>query len=62
MYRLRGYHAPSSGPGQPKLNTRAFGRLDDLAEKYAESVSSVPTPDTGANELQEHGFAEKSDS
>lgn len=36
-----------------------FGRLDDAAEKFSESQSSIATPDTGADELQEHGFAEK---
>ncbi|KAL1848426.1 hypothetical protein Plec18170_008024 [Paecilomyces lecythidis] len=57
--RLRGYQLPSSGPGQPRPNPRAYGRLDDAVEKYAESLSSVATPDAGADELQDRGFAEK---
>lgn len=57
--RLRGYHLPPSGAYQPKRNSRKYGRLDDAAEKYAESTSSVATPDGGATELKEHGFAEK---
>lgn len=60
--RLRGYHLPPSGPYQPKSNPRKYGRLDDAAEKYAESTSSVATPDAGANELEEHGFAVKTTS
>ncbi|KAJ9407186.1 hypothetical protein DTO045G8_5035 [Paecilomyces variotii] len=59
--RLRGYQLPASGPGQPKRNPRAYGRLDDAVEKYAESISSVTVPDAGADELQDRGFAEKKD-
>ena len=59
--RLRGYHLPASGAYQPRRNFRKYGSLDDTAEKYAESTSSsIATPDAGANELQEQGFAEKS--
>lgn len=60
-YRLRGYHLPPAGPFQPRFNPRKFGRLDDAAEKYAESAaSSIATPDAGASELEDRGFAEKS--
>ncbi|PYH42714.1 tRNA-ribosyltransferase family protein [Aspergillus saccharolyticus JOP 1030-1] len=57
--RLRGYQLPASGPNQPRRHARVYGRLDDAAEKFAESQSSVATPDTGADGLEEHGFAEK---
>ena len=62
IHRLRGYHLPPSGPYQPRQNSRKYGNLDDAAEKYAESTSSsAATPgETGANELQQQGFAEKS--
>ncbi|CRG87403.1 queuine tRNA-ribosyltransferase [Talaromyces islandicus] len=56
--RLRGYSSYISGPGEPKRNAPAYGRLDDLA-KLAESQSSVVTPDTNADGLEEHGFAKK---
>jgi queuine tRNA-ribosyltransferase len=37
-----------------------YGRLDDAAQKFAESQSSsVVTPDTDAEGLERHGFAEK---
>lgn len=58
-HRLRGYQLPAPGPNQPRRYPKVFGRLDDAAEKYAESQSSVATPDAGADELQERGFAEK---
>ncbi|RAK80381.1 tRNA-ribosyltransferase family protein [Aspergillus fijiensis CBS 313.89] len=57
--RLRGYQLPASGPNQPRRHARVYGRLDDAAEKFAESQSSVATPDTGAEGLEEHGFAER---
>ncbi|RAL09147.1 tRNA-ribosyltransferase family protein [Aspergillus homomorphus CBS 101889] len=58
--RLRGYQLPASGPNQPRRHARVYGRLDDAAEKFAESQqSSVATPDTGADGLEEHGFAKK---
>lgn len=55
--RLRGYQY-KTGPGS-KVNPKAFGLLDSTVEKYAESQSSLPTPDAGAEELQARGFAEK---
>ncbi|KAF7596592.1 hypothetical protein BBP40_000993 [Aspergillus hancockii] len=57
--RIRGYQAGGSGPNQPRRNPRAYGRLDDAIEKFAESQSSIATPDTGAEGLEEHGFAMK---
>ncbi|KAL4886274.1 tRNA-guanine(15) transglycosylase-like protein [Aspergillus karnatakaensis] len=57
--RLRGYKMPAAaGPGQQR-RAPAYGRLDLTAEKFAESQSDVATPDTGAEGLEEHGFAEK---
>ncbi|EFW16060.1 hypothetical protein D8B26_006213 [Coccidioides posadasii str. Silveira] len=58
--RIRGYQAKSEH-GASKRNPRAYGRLDDHAQKLMEAESSVPTPDVGADELQAHGFAEKSE-
>ncbi|KAF9883960.1 hypothetical protein FE257_002642 [Aspergillus nanangensis] len=55
--RLRGHHVSASGPHQPRRNPRAWGRLDDL--QFSESPSAVATPDTGADGLEERGFAEK---
>ncbi|GMG32442.1 unnamed protein product [Aspergillus oryzae] len=46
------------GPNEPRRNPRAYGRLD-IIEKFAESQYSVATPDTGAEGLEEHGFAKK---
>ncbi|PLB42355.1 tRNA-ribosyltransferase family protein [Aspergillus candidus] len=60
--RLRGHQLPAAGPYQPRPNPRAFGRLDDALQKFAESQSSVATPDTGADGLEEHGFAQKESS
>ncbi|KAL2846099.1 tRNA-guanine(15) transglycosylase-like protein [Aspergillus pseudoustus] len=60
--RLRGYKLPTSGPSQPRRYPPAYGKLELAAEKYAETTqadSSVATPDTGADGLEEHGFAEK---
>ncbi|KAJ5104642.1 hypothetical protein NUU61_001989 [Penicillium alfredii] len=57
--RLRGHHLPAAGPGQPRRMPRIYGRLDEAIQKFAESQSSVATPDTGAEGLEEHGFAEK---
>ncbi|EAW14760.1 tRNA-ribosyltransferase family protein [Aspergillus clavatus NRRL 1] len=57
--RLRGHQLPAAGPNQPRRFPRVYGRLDDAAEKFAESQSSVATPDTGADGLEAHGFAQK---
>ncbi|GAM36265.1 hypothetical protein TCE0_018r05224 [Talaromyces pinophilus] len=59
--RIRGYSSYVSGAGEAKRNAPAYGRLNDAIEKYAESQqSSVATPDTNAEGLERHGFAEKS--
>ncbi|KAJ5179309.1 hypothetical protein N7492_002519 [Penicillium capsulatum] len=57
--RLRGYQLPAPGPNQPRRMPRIYGRLDEAKQKYAESLSSVATPDTDAEGLERHGFAEK---
>ncbi|KAL3462554.1 tRNA-guanine(15) transglycosylase-like protein [Aspergillus heterothallicus] len=57
--RLRGYKLPASGPSQPRRYPPAYGKLELTAEKFAENESSTATPDTGAEGLEEHGFAEK---
>ncbi|WEW56113.1 tRNA-guanine family transglycosylase [Emydomyces testavorans] len=58
--RIRGYQVKSEYRAQKK-NPKVYGRLDDHTEKLMEAESSVATPDTGAEELQAHGFAEKTD-
>ncbi|KAH1905261.1 hypothetical protein KXV22_005161 [Aspergillus fumigatus] len=60
--RLRGHQLPAAGPHQPRRFPRVYGRLDDAAEKFAESESSIATPDTGADGLEAHGFAQKTSS
>ncbi|KAL5338105.1 tRNA-guanine(15) transglycosylase-like protein [Aspergillus crustosus] len=57
--RLRGYKLPASGAGQPRRYPPAYGKLDMTVENFAESQSDIATPDTGADGLEEHGFAEK---
>ncbi|KAJ5223731.1 TRNA-guanine transglycosylase family protein [Penicillium chermesinum] len=57
--RLRGYQLPASAAHQPPRNPKAYGRLDDVVQKLAESESSVATPDTDSEGLEKHGFAEK---
>ena len=59
--RIRGYQAKSVGGGEPKKNTKAYGRLDDAVQKLAEAESGIATPTVDAKELEEHGFAEKTD-
>ncbi|GES65714.1 tRNA-guanine transglycosylase family protein [Aspergillus terreus] len=56
--RLRGHHLPATGPHAPR-RARAWGRLDDAVTRFSESPSAVATPDTGADGLEERGFAEK---
>ncbi|KAH8702116.1 tRNA-guanine transglycosylase family protein [Talaromyces proteolyticus] len=58
--RLRGYSSYVSKREEPKRNAPAYGRLNDALEKYAESQSSVATPDTDAEGLEEKGMGEKS--
>ncbi|KAJ5176824.1 uncharacterized protein N7482_002701 [Penicillium canariense] len=57
--RLRGYQMPAAGPNQPRRMPKVYGRLDEVSQKFAESQSSVATPDTDAEGLERHGFAEK---
>ncbi|KAL2825962.1 tRNA-guanine(15) transglycosylase-like protein [Aspergillus cavernicola] len=57
--RLRGYQLPASGPSQPRRYAAAYGKLDLAAQMFAESQSSLATPDTDAEGLEEHGFAKK---
>lgn len=58
--RLRGYQLPASRPHQPRRFPKVYGRLDDAKEKSAESQqSSIATPDTAADGLEERGFAAK---
>lgn len=54
--RLRGYQLQA---GPHKRGPRVYGRLDDVSQKFAESQSSVATPDTDASGLEHHGFAKK---
>ncbi|KAJ5191551.1 uncharacterized protein N7498_010536 [Penicillium cinerascens] len=58
--RLRGHYlAPRQGTDHPKRMQKVYGRLDGLSDKFNESQSSVATPDTDAEGLERHGFAEK---
>ncbi|KAL4942917.1 hypothetical protein BDV06DRAFT_211488 [Aspergillus oleicola] len=60
--RLRGYKLPSAAAAQPRKYPPAYGRLDDLVKRdklLAEAQSDCVTPDTGAEGLEEHGFAKK---
>ncbi|KAJ5723658.1 hypothetical protein N7488_001693 [Penicillium malachiteum] len=57
--RLRGYQFPSALTNQPRRTPRVYGRLDDALKKFQDSQSSVVTPDTDADGLEEHGFASK---
>ncbi|KAJ5620856.1 hypothetical protein N7510_004840 [Penicillium lagena] len=58
--RVRGHHLPAAQQNQPRRMPRMYGRLDDAAQKFADSQSSsVVTPDTDAEGLERHGFAEK---
>lgn len=59
--RVRGYQMKSIGGGEPRKNPKAYGRLDDQMEKVRESENGVTTPTGGAEELVEHGLAEKVD-
>lgn len=60
FFRLRGHYiAPRSGTDHPKRMQKVYGRLDDLSEKFTESQSGIATPDTDAEGLERHGFAEK---
>jgi queuine tRNA-ribosyltransferase accessory subunit len=59
--RTRGYQTKSVGGGEPKKNPKAYGRLDDAIQKLEEAESGIATPTGDAGELEEHGFAEKTD-
>ncbi|KAI9763947.1 MAG: hypothetical protein M1840_008981 [Geoglossum simile] len=56
--RVRGYQFKSEGPGEPKKNALAYKTLDDTREKLAEGVT--PSPNVEAQDLEDRGFAEKS--
>ncbi|KAJ5949001.1 hypothetical protein N7454_002308 [Penicillium verhagenii] len=56
--RLRAYQHPT-GANQPARAPRVYGRLDDALQKFQDSQSCVATPDTDAEGLEKHGFAEK---
>ncbi|ETI24612.1 hypothetical protein G647_03981 [Cladophialophora carrionii CBS 160.54] len=57
--RVRGYQMKSIGGGEPKKNPKAYGRLDDQMEKLRESESGIATPEGKAEDLVEHGLAER---
>ncbi|KAL8810804.1 MAG: hypothetical protein Q9200_002295 [Gallowayella weberi] len=54
--RLRGYQV-KSGPDEPRRNPQAFRSLDDTQERLAEAP--VPSSDADGEDLEKHGFAEK---
>lgn len=57
--RLRGYQYPTANSNQPRRANKVYGRLDEALQKFQDSQSSVATPDTDAEGLERHGFAEK---
>lgn len=57
--RIRGYQTKSVGGREAKKNTKAWGRLDDAAEKIAEPESGIATPGGDSKRLEDEGFAEK---
>ena len=54
--RVRGYQMKSIGGGEPRKNAKAYGRLDDRAQKLAEAEAGLATPTLNSEELQNHGF------
>jgi len=52
--RIRGYQRKAKGRGEPKANTKAFGRLDDAAEALAET--ETPSSSVDASDLEERGL------
>ena len=59
--RTRGYQTKSVGGGEAKKNPKAYGRLNDAVQKLAEAESDVATSTADAEDLQEHGFAQRVD-
>ncbi|KIW18202.1 hypothetical protein PV08_02490 [Exophiala spinifera] len=57
--RIRGYQMRSVGGGEPRKNTKAYGKFDDQLQKLAEAESGVATPDGDANDIEEHGLAKR---
>lgn len=55
--RVRGYQFKSEGPGESRKNPIAYESLNDVKEKLEEAASL--TLNANAQELEEHGFAEK---
>lgn len=52
---VRGYQFKSEGPGESKKNARAYHMLDEGEEKL--EGSPLPSPNTDAKDLEDHGFA-----
>lgn len=50
----------SEGPNEARKNSKVFGRLDDIKEK-ATDTPLVPSPGVDGTELEEKGFAEKTE-
>ncbi len=57
VHRIRGYQFKSEGKGESRKNPVAYGPLDDGKEKLAEAL--LPSPNADADDLEQHGFAEK---
>ncbi|OJD13367.1 hypothetical protein AJ78_06179 [Emergomyces pasteurianus Ep9510] len=58
--RLRGYQFKGEAGAKPK-NPKVYGRLDHVTSPNAQSESSIATPDVDADELQDQGFAAKTE-
>ncbi|RVX67339.1 hypothetical protein B0A52_09120 [Exophiala mesophila] len=62
--RVRGYQAASVGGGEPKLNAKAWGKVDDQVQKLAEAQaagadSTLASLDGDAMEIEEHGLGSR---
>ncbi|PGH32373.1 queuine tRNA-ribosyltransferase [[Emmonsia] crescens] len=58
--RLRGYQFKGEAGAQPK-NPKVYGRLDHVTSTLTQSESSIATPDVDTDELQDQGFAAKTE-
>ncbi|KAL9112320.1 MAG: hypothetical protein Q9227_003438 [Pyrenula ochraceoflavens] len=59
--RVRGYQTKSMGGKEPKKNPKAYGKLDDAAQRLMEADETVraPAQDEDAATIESSGFAEK---
>lgn len=65
--RIRGYQATSVGGGEAKLNTKAWGKVDDQVQKMAEAEAeaantTMASLDGDAMEIEDHGLGSRTSS